>query len=53
MAKMNMVKKDGKMVPAFMAAKKDGKASKKSYGGKTMSKGGKAKMKSGGTKKMC
>jgi len=53
MAKMEMVKKDGKMVPSFAA---DGKGkmkkggAKKMYGGKTMAKGGKTMMK-GGTKK--
>jgi len=57
MAKMEMVKKDGKMVPSFAAdgkgkMKKGGKAPKKNYGGKTMSKGGKV-MKSGGSKKSC
>lgn len=55
MAKMKMIKKDGKMVPSFAAKSdmtKSGKAPKKGYGGKIMSKGGKT-MKSGGTKKMC
>lgn len=55
MAKMEMVKKDGKMVPSFAAdgkgkMMKGGKTPKKGYGGKIMSKGGKS-MKSGGTKK--
>lgn len=58
MAKMEMVKKDGKMVPAFAAdgkgkMMKGGKTPKKGYGGKTMSKGGKPMMKKGGSKKMC
>jgi hypothetical protein len=45
MAKMEMVKKDGKMVPSFAAdgkgkMMKGGKTPKKGYGGKTMKNGG-------------